>query len=175
MLNQALMELGALICRTKEPLCLQCPLRKSCEAYKKGIQEIIPEPKVSVVKAIDVSIAVIQKGNKFYLQRRPEKGLMAGLWEFPGGKIEKGETDKQALIREVKEELNVDVDKAKFFLKTVHYYTQFKVNLFVWLVTVKQALGEDDSHKWLLLSEIDQYPLPSGSAKIVEKLRGRST
>ncbi len=88
--NQAMMELGALVCRSKEPICLFCPVKETCVAYRKGIQEIIPTVKKKLIKEIEAVIAIIEHDGKYFIQKRSSKGLLADLWEFPGGKIEEG-------------------------------------------------------------------------------------
>lgn len=168
--NQALMELGALVCRSKEPLCLMCPVSAFCKAYAQGRQEIIPQPKIKVTKEIDAVIAIIKKGDKFFIQQRSSKGLLADMWEFPGGKIEAGETTQQALVREMKEELGVRVTVAKHLFDVVHFYTQFKVKLSVYRCEVDQYPKLNARRKWVGLGVIENYPMPSGSAKIVDKL-----
>jgi A/G-specific adenine glycosylase len=168
--NQALMELGAMVCRSRQPACLICPVKGTCQAYIKGIQEIIPEPKKSVTKDVEAVIAVIERDNKFFIQKRDSKGLLADLWEFPGGKIEKGETAYQALCREVREELRVELVSAKPLMNVKHFYTQFRVNLNVFECQPKTYPSEDATHKWVSRQNLTKYPMPSGSAKIVEKL-----
>ena len=168
--NQALMELGALICRSQSPLCTACPVNQFCEAYKKGIQEIIPTPKVSVVKDVHVAIGVLKKGDKVYIQRRPAKGLFADLWEFPGGKIEAGESPEQALHREIQEETGAKPAVVRFLMKATHYYTQFRANLNVYTCELEGEPHINGRQKWVSLKSLRQYPMPSGSAKIVEKL-----
>ena len=122
--NQSLMELGALICKSKNPNCLMCPVRKSCLAYHAGVVDIIPEPKKQVIKNIFVAVAVIKFGHKYFLQKRPAKGLFADLWEFPGGKIKSGETTEQALLREIKEELGIAVSIEKELPNVTQFYTR---------------------------------------------------
>lgn len=168
--NQALMELGALVCRSKNPQCLACPLRVSCLAYKKGVVDIIPQPKVKVIKNISAAIAVIRDKDKYFMQKRPEKGLFADLWEFPGGKIDQGETAQQALLREVQEELSITIKIEKKLSNVIQFYTQFKVTLFVWLCQPCTMPQTDKTHKWLKLSDLKHYPLSAGTAKIVERL-----
>ncbi|MFA5059981.1 MAG: A/G-specific adenine glycosylase [Candidatus Omnitrophota bacterium] len=168
--NQALMELGALVCRSKEVLCNVCPVKEQCRAYKKGIQEIIPTPKLKNIKKIDVAVAIIKRGDKYFIQKRPSKGLLADLWEFPGGKIEKGETPSIALIREMKEELSLSVRSTKYLFKVAHFYTQFRVRLHVFLCHPEAFPRGDSTHKWVSSSQFQQFPMPSGSAKIVDKL-----
>ncbi len=167
--NQALMELGALVCRNKEPLCIQCPVSQFCEAFKKGTQEIIPQPKARVIKNLEAVIAIIEKDGKYFIQKRPPKGLLADLWEFPGGKIKAGETKIQALRREMKEELNSSLESARYLFNVTHFYTQFRVNLSVFACKPSIWPKNDALHKWVSLISLRGYPMPSGSAKIVQR------
>jgi A/G-specific adenine glycosylase len=168
--NQALMELGALICRSKEPLCIQCKVSRFCSAYKVGNQEIIPTPKKKIIKDIEAVIAIIEKDGKYFIQKRPSKGLLADLWEFPGGKLEAGETHQQALIREAKEELGISPVSAKHLFDVRHFYTEFRVTLSVWTFKPKTLPLTDSTHKWVSPKDFAKYPMPSGSARIVERL-----
>lgn len=172
--NQALMELGAMVCRNKEPLCILCPVSKFCRAYAQGKQEIIPRPKKRVLKDISAVIAIIEKNGKYFIQKRPSKGLLAGLWEFPGGKVKKGESKSKALERELKEELGAALVSARHLFDVKHFYTQFRVNLAVFACRVDPWPKHDITHKWLGWNMIHQYPMPSGSAKIVQKLKIKS-
>ena len=168
--NQALMELGALVCRNREPLCLFCPLKGFCLAYQKGIQEIIPVPKKKVIKDIDAVIGIIRKDGKFLIQKRPASGLLANLWEFPGGKIKANESPGLALNREIKEELGVELKHSRHILNVRHHYTQFRVNLHVSLCEPITYPAAHSNRKWVTLKGLQNYPMPSGSAKIVEYL-----
>ncbi len=168
--NQALMELGALICRPKEPICLSCPVQKYCKAYRLGRQEIIPKPRVKIIKDIHAVIAVIEKNGKYFIQQRPSRGLLADLWEFPGGKIEAGEAKTKALARELKEELGVGLLACKHLFDVKHFYTQFRVNLSVFACSIDGALKTGARHRWVILKDFAKYPMPSGTAKIVQNL-----
>ncbi|MBI5150833.1 MAG: A/G-specific adenine glycosylase [Candidatus Omnitrophica bacterium] len=169
--NQALMELGALICRNREPLCLLCPVKSRCAAYQKGIQEIIPKPKKKIIQDLEVAIGILQQGNKYLIQKRPSKGLLADLWEFPGGKIEKGETPQDALKRELNEELDIDITSSRHLMNVRHFYTQFRVNLHVFHCQFKTSPKNHLLRKWLPINKLTEYPMPSGSAKIVARLQ----
>ncbi len=168
--NEALMELGALICRQTNPLCLQCPVRVLCESYKEGCQELIPTPRLRRIKNISAVVAVIRQNGKFLIQQRTGTKLLQGLWEFPGGKVETGETERDALQREIQEELKVEVSSAEKFMTTDHSYTEFHVTLSVWWCTLKEIPLESATLKWVGKRELLKYPMPSGSAKIVDHL-----
>lgn len=169
--SQALMEIGALICRSKEPLCLMCPVKSECQAYAQGIQDQIPVPKKKIFKQIDTVIAVVERGGKLFIQKRPPKGFLADMWEFPGGKVETGEDLITALKRELKEELNVEIISAQPLMLVKHAYTQFKVNLNVFLCQLKEEPKTPLKHKWVAFESLKKYPMPSGTIKIIDRLK----
>ncbi len=172
--NQALMELGSLVCRPKNPLCLLCPVIDFCGAYKAGKQEVIPIPEKRSYKKIDAVIGIIEKNGNFLIQKRPPTGLLADLWEFPGGKLKKGETAEQALRREIQEEIGSNIQEVRFLTKVQHSYTQFQVTLQAWSCTLKTNPALDkDRHRWVSLKGMRQFPFPSGSAKVIQFLENR--
>jgi len=96
--------------------------------------------------------------------------LFADLWEFPGGKINSRETKKAALAREFKEELGLELTSFKYVFSVTQYYTQFRAKLHVFICVPKKYPRQDKTHKWLSLKALGRYPMPSGSAKIVDRL-----
>jgi A/G-specific adenine glycosylase len=172
--NQALMELGSLVCRSKNPMCLLCPLLDFCGAYEAGEQEVIPIPEKRSYKKIQAVIGIIEKNGKFLIQKRPSTGLLADLWEFPGGKIKKGEAAEQALKREIKEEIGTDIDKKKFLTRVQHSYTQFQVSLHAYACSLKTDPDLDKNrYRWVSLKGMRKFPFPSGSAKVIKFLDER--
>jgi A/G-specific adenine glycosylase len=169
--NQAMMELGALVCRPRNPSCLLCPLQRFCLAFERGEQEIIPAPKKRSFQKIETVVGIIRDGHRYLIQRRPIHGLLAGLWEFPGGKREKGETLRNALHREIQEELAAEVRIGRQLLKVHHSYTRFRVTLFAFECELsglpKLRRG---SHRWVSLRAMKRYPFPSGSARVIRFL-----
>jgi A/G-specific adenine glycosylase len=169
--NQALMELGALVCRPRNPRCLLCPVESSCAAFAVGEQEIIPAPKSSRSRRITAVVAVVIQDGRVLIQRRPDSGLLGGLWEFPGGKVKRGETLPAALARELQEELGVKPIRPRPFLSVDHSYTRFRVALHAFKCGLAGEPGLDPrNRRWVRLAALRRYPFPSGSAKIVERL-----
>ncbi|MBP7707508.1 MAG: A/G-specific adenine glycosylase [Candidatus Aminicenantes bacterium] len=172
--NQGLMELGALVCRSRNPQCLACPVRFACRAAREGRQEVIPEPRRLRTEEIEAVVAVIERRGRFLIQERAEKGLLAGLWEFPGGKVEPGESPRAALRREVREEVGIEVRVLKRLATVTHAYTRFRVRLHAYLCALRDPGFEPGPRRrWVTMNGIRRYPLPSGSVKIVEALAGR--
>jgi A/G-specific adenine glycosylase len=172
--NQALMELGALVCRSRSPQCLACPVRGFCRAARLGIQETIPLPKKSSVEKIEVVVAVIERDGRILLQERPAGGLLAGLWEFPGGKVEPGERLTEALRREIREELGAEIEAVRRLTTVRHAYTRFEATLHAYRCRVRGGEFKPGlRRRWVTLKAVRDYPLPSGSVKIVEALESR--
>ncbi|MBI5412028.1 A/G-specific adenine glycosylase [Candidatus Peregrinibacteria bacterium] len=169
--NQGMMELGALVCTSQNPKCAECPLRKQCAAYAEGMQEILPNRGIATEKIeLDVAAGIIFKKGKILIQKRLTHGLMAGLWEFPGGKIETGETPKQALRRELKEELGITVKKLRPFIEIQHSYTKFKVHLHCFVCNYANGrirLTAATRHRWAEPKELKKLPFPSADVKII--------
>jgi len=173
--NQAMMELGALVCRPRNPLCLQCPLPEFCAAFQNGEQEVIPRPRKRSYQKAEAVVAIIRDGNRYFIQKRPSAGLLADLWEFPGGKMEPGESPVEALKREIREELGVEIARAAPLLTVRHAYTRFQVTLRAFECSVKQKPGlRGHDRRWAALGALRRYPFPSGSAKIVRFLEERA-
>jgi A/G-specific adenine glycosylase len=169
--NQAMMELGALVCRSRSPQCLQCPVSAFCKAYAAGEQEIIPAAAKRTGRKVEAVVAIIERNGSYLIQKRPSSGLLADLWEFPGGKREKGETLKEALAREVREELGVEVSKARPLVTVRHAYTEFRVTLHAFASDIRGEPRADPKRlRWVSLKGMRRYPVPSGTARILEAL-----
>jgi A/G-specific adenine glycosylase len=169
--NQAMMELGALICKARSPQCLLCPVSAFCGAYEAGEQEIIPAVSKRSGRKIEAVVAVIEKKGKFLIQKRPSPGLLAGLWEFPGGKREPGETLEEALAREIREELGVGIRDARPLVTVRHAYTEFRVTLHAFACDIVGKPKADPKRlRWVAPKDMRRYPFPSGTARIVGEL-----
>jgi A/G-specific adenine glycosylase len=169
--NQALMELGATVCFPKKPECGSCPLAKHCAAFARGEQGLFPPARLISPKPIlDVSVALIFKEDQFLVTRRPDEGLLGGLWELPGGKWEKGETALEALHRELGEELGIRVNVLKDYPAIKHSYTHFGVRLHPFLCALhgrRRPLSALPL-RWIRREDIAALAFPKGTLKVFD-------
>ncbi len=173
--NQAIMDLGATLCTRHHPACLLCPWQTHCAAYNQNAVSNFPmtqSRKPLPHKQIGVAVITDAQGN-ILIDRRKQEGLLGGLWEFPGGKIEPGESVEACVSREIKEELGIEIEVGDRLITIEHAYTHFKVTLNVF--NCKYLSGEPqpiecDEVKWVTLDEIDEYPFPKANGQIIEAM-----
>ncbi|GIX31132.1 MAG: hypothetical protein KatS3mg124_1604 [Porticoccaceae bacterium] len=113
------------------------------------------------------------EGDAVLLARRLACRHLGGLWEFPGGKVEPGETPRAALVRELCEELGIEVHAATPFLELVHSYPERRVRLDVWTVTAFTGTPsgrEGQAIRWVTWAELPALPLPAANRPVVERL-----
>lgn len=129
--------------------------------------------KKQVNEMTEVVAALIKNGEKFLICQRPENKPRGLLWEFAGGKVEKGESKPQALVRECKEELNLDITVGKEFCVVTHEYPDITVQLTVFNATAKgePQLLEHNALKWITAAEIDGFKFCPADVEILEKIR----
>ena len=174
--NQALMDLGALVCTPSRPRCLICPLMNLCQAQQEGIQEALPIRATRTFRPHrDVTAGVIyDTQGKFLITRRHLDGLLGGLWEFPGGKRRPGERLVACLRREIIEELAIEIEIGDLLCRVEHSFTHFFMTLYAyrceWLGGEPQCLGCDDL-RWVTLDQLDAFPFPVADQKIIATLR----
>lgn len=175
--NQALMELGALVCTPKTPNCLACPLQQGCLAFARDT--IAMRPVLSKRPGrIDISMAcgIIQHNGLIYIQQRLENDIWGGLWEFPGGRLEEGETPAQAALREILEETGWQVRLAKSYRTVTHYYTRYRVTLHSFFCSLEENqslephLTAASRYAWVDTATLLQYPFPAGHRQLVASL-----
>ncbi len=175
--NQALMDLGSSICTPHAPACLICPINEYCEAFQLGVQEQRPVLEAKpAVPHYTVTAAVIHRNGEILIARRPESGLLGGLWEFPGGKLEPGESLPQGLRREIMEELGVSVAVGEPFGVYRHGYTHFKVTLHAFHCQVEagepQPLHASEI-RWVLPEAMNTFPMGKIDRQIAHRLNER--
>jgi mutator protein MutT len=132
-------------------------------------QSINPPP-----RAIEVSAALIFRDGKLLITRRHADAHLGGLWEFPGGKREPDETFEQCLVREIREELGVEISVGRLFESVTHAYPEQTVHLKFFVCRLErgepQLLG-CAAFKWVAKSELADYEFPAADARLLENIR----
>jgi len=172
--NQAMMELGARVCIPATPLCEKCPVRAACRAYAASTQTALP---VRTAKAgvphYDVVVAAIMKDGTYLLGRRPEQGLLGGLWEFPGGKVRPGEAPEDALVREVREEVGLKIRVGDLVATVNHAYSHFRITLSVYRCRVVSGTVQAKTHtalRWVKPCDFEKLAFPKANHKFLRYL-----
>lgn len=125
------------------------------------------------MKIIKVTAGVIAENDKILITRRAPKENFAGGWEFPGGKIEVNETPQDCLVRELKEELNVDVSIGKFCTEVTHDYGNMNINLIAYycaIVNGEIQVSVHDKYKWVKIKDLLKYDLLPADVPIAKKV-----
>jgi A/G-specific adenine glycosylase len=172
--NQALMDLGAAICLPRNPRCLLCPLKELCRANLLGVQAERPvlKPK-AVVPHYTVTAAVLRRNGKVLLAKRPSKGLLGGMWEFPGGKMDEDETLQKCLMREIREELGAEIQVGELLGVYQHAYTHFRITLHAFLCGLTDGEPkpiEAAELAWVSPVDLARYPMGKVDRQIAQKL-----
>ncbi len=123
-----------------------------------------------------VAVALVDDDNRVMIAQRPKGKSMAGLWEFPGGKVEAGETPENALIRELKEELSIDVTAACLAPFTFASHTYEKFHLLMPLYVCRRWSGtpipqEGQTLKWVRANRLKEFDMPPADIPLVAMLR----
>ena len=198
--NQAMMELGATICTPQAPSCLLCPVNTLCKALQNGSIAFVPAPKIKKkIQTLETCAALVLYKDKILIQKRNTKGLLEGLWEFPGTEIENGSTAELTLKNLLKKEYGLEVQIQKEFSRITHRYTSFKANLqgllciastcsesfpiasesvcedgaeyFAQNKRTKAQGGKASSNRWVSLQELADYAFSAPHAKLIQRLK----
>ena len=174
---QALMDLGQQVCLPRRPLCGECPVSGSCISFKRGFQNRLPvRSKRVLIPHLDVTAAVILRAGKVLIAKRPEGKLLGGMWEFPGGKVERGETLPACLRRELIEELGVTVRVREKILTVKHAFSHFRITLHAFHCGSPRGkpkpIGAAEV-RWVRMRDLAAYPMGRAdrivAGKIAEK------
>jgi A/G-specific adenine glycosylase len=172
--NQAIMDLGAMICTPRSPDCAVCPVAGICQAKALGVEEDRPVPKLKVkIPHHIVTAAVIQKNGRVMVVRRPPDGLLGGMWEFPGGKQEPEEDLPTCLRREILEELGVEILVGEPFGVYRHAYTHFRVTLHAYLCSLNGGQPQLKEHIglcWVDPVKLNDFPMGKIDRQIANQL-----
>lgn len=169
--NEALMELGALVCLPRNPQCTRCPLTSHCVAYHKGLTDELPKRmKRPAIEKIGACALVPEKEGRFFVHKRPVGELMGGLWEFPEWKTKgkSGHTaeDQKRLLGRLSGAKKSEI----LYVTTIRrHYTHFAETLSVYKTCIRDSkpLHKDSwPHRWLRASQLKRYPLTSAHSRI---------
>ncbi len=175
--NQAVMELGALICSPRNPKCEVCPVQKYCFAFQQGKTADYPKRiKKEPVPVYQSVAGVLRKDGKFLITRRKPEGLLGGLWEFPGGRIAENEDASSACIRKIKEKTDIIVNTAGHLTRVKHAYTHYKIEMDVFYcdyVSGEINLKGPVDFRWIDLDEIDDFAFPKSNLKFILLIKSK--
>ncbi len=173
--NQALMDLGATICLPKNPRCDVCPLARGCKAKARGTQHLRPvkTAKKAVPRYTHAAAVIVEQIDNLLhvlLAKRPSKGLLAGMWEFPNARVEGNPRAGLVSALRAAYSLKVRVKRASQPISIVeHAYSHFKVTTYAYRCDLSSNLTRDNL-KWILLRDLKKYPMGKIDRAIARKL-----
>ena len=172
--NQALMELGALVCTPRRPNCPDCPWKPSCFAFLNDATDELPKRiRRAPVPEHAMAAGVVCHRGRVLVVQRPSEGLLAGLWDFPGGRRHPGETGPAACRRLLWEATGLEVSVARKLIRVRHAYTHFKIELDLYLCrkdSGRVRLDGPQAFRWLRPTELDVLPFTGVGKKSIARL-----
>ncbi|MBZ5751212.1 A/G-specific adenine glycosylase [Metabacillus rhizolycopersici] len=168
--NQALMELGALICTPTSPSCLLCPVREHCSAFEEGVQTELPiKSKKKKPKPLQMAAAVLYDQNSnLYIHKRPSSGLLAKLWEYPNVELDvtTGKTYREQLVDYLQDEYDVKVELSELAGTVEHIFSHLIWNISIYFGKVKNTPNGDLVP--VTETELSKYAFPVSHQKIYQ-------
>ena len=169
--NQAVMELGATLCVPKMPRCLECPVALHCRARRNNAVAKLAAPHSQILKEVIWPLAIVRRNGKFLLRRRSGGGILAGLWEFPGGAVE-NETVRAALEQQLRE-VTGGLGRNRRIGALRHTITNKKIHAPIFLIDVvphAEISLANSSWRWVAPSSLHHYPVSSMTLKAAKLL-----
>ena len=153
-------------------------MQNYCQAFAQGTQNSLPQREAKPpVPHYTVTAAVITQGQNVLIAQRPPDGLLGGLWEFPGGKLEPEDSSlEDCLKREIREELGLEIAVENDFGMYRHAYTHFKITLHAFLCTLIPGQSTDNlCHvRWVLPAQLDEFAMGKVDRQIARRLQQSS-
>jgi len=172
--NQALMELGARVCAPKNPSCEECPVATLCDARKAGVQRDRPvRTQKKAPPHHELVVAAVKKRGRYLVAKRPQFGMLAGLWELPSGRVDNGETHEAALVRVMRETLGIVVKPGGLVASVKHAYSHLRVTLNVYACVLRKgcpAPTDHDEVAWLAPDEFEDRAFHKANHKFLHLL-----
>lgn len=171
--NQALMELGALVCTPRQPRCTSCPLASHCGALKTDAVGSIPRKgaKRPPIPLFAMAALVLGEGPRVLLARRPPDGLLGGLWELPGQEVTSEDTGPQALRAAMAERLGLEVEVGNHLCTVEHVFTHRRLRLAVYEASPRGgdlAVHWYTDARWVHPDELGGLPLSRLTRKVLQ-------
>ena len=176
--NEAMMELGALVCLPKNPNCVECPMKNICVAFASGAPSAFPvlkKKKKGPHIIVGAAVTMNRKGEVLIAQRKQDD-MLGGLWEFPGGKQEVGETIEECIARELNEELGIKTSVGEFFMTVQHAYSHFTMTMHVHHAKIISGAPRPihcADYDWVKVRDLGKYAYSKADLLVVEKLQKR--
>ncbi|AZU60973.1 A/G-specific adenine glycosylase [Neobacillus mesonae] len=161
--NQALMELGALVCTPTSPACLLCPVCEHCQAFEEGIQNELPvKTKKTKTRNVQLSAAIlVDESGRIVIHKRPSTGLLANLWEFPNVEIEHPIEGERGHLEELfNTSIGIDPDLEKIIGQVEHVFSHLIWNIKVYIGKINSEFEGNDQWKLVTIDEIEQFAFP---------------
>jgi len=174
--NQALMELGSLICKPRAPRCDACPLARCCHARRRGHIDSSENSRQPVEEVTEVA-AVVWRGDKILLVQRPEQGRWADLWEFPHAPVLAGETHPAAAHRILRDRTGITAADKTELITLRHGVTRFRITLTCLEARYRAGSFRSKFYRrgqWVALSRLGGYPVSSPQRRLIETLVERA-
>jgi A/G-specific adenine glycosylase len=167
--NQALMELGALICTPTSPSCLLCPVRDHCQAFNEGVQTELPvKSKKKAARKLNMAAAVLfTEDNRVVIHKRASSGLLANLWEFPNFEVSSTRSGRKQLEERMEEAYSVEATlKAGVMTKIQHVFTHIIWDIEVYAGSVETSTLKETDLIAVTIEEMEKYAFPVSHQKI---------
>jgi len=178
-LNQALMELGALVCTPAEPRCPACPLASHCDAHRRGDAASLPKKRRKPpARRVEAAAGWLLRRGKVLAVRRPPTGLLGGLWELPGGDLERREDPAAGLVRNLRERVGLEVGRTEYAGAVEHLFTHRRLRLHLFRCDPPRGrtrLDGFDAHRWLAPASLRELPCGAVMGKALALLEGAAT
>lgn len=162
--NQALMDFGAVICTPRSPKCLLCPVREFCEGRKAGKEARLPVKGLAKApRPVERVAAIIERDGRVLIVRRPAGGLLAGLWELPGGDVPAEASPEEALRALLRDALGAEISVGEHVADETHVFTHLVWHLRcfrAWLAP-RAEVAEGEGVRWVRPGELAAYAFPS--------------
>lgn len=172
--NQALMELGATVCTPRSPSCGLCPLGDVCLARASGVQERLPKiPRARRPQTVRVAFGLLESGGRVLLVRRPDSGLLAGLWSLPGGEIPGGVDAASALEWMLREQTGSRTQVRGEVARVAHTFSHRRWSGAIYRCETRRTPASTTSARWMAPEELRDVPLVPFHRRVLEALESR--